>query len=100
MWAFPWSILVRRVWTGQFHGISKVRKRTMDVATLSELTTSIHADILVGALWRVAGEPAVDPVDGRCLRCEGAAKNPATVVIGQENIARFAIEADESVVSN
>jgi hypothetical protein len=70
----------------------------MDVATLSELTASIHADILVGTLWRVAGEPAVDPIDWRCFRCKGATKDSTTEVISQKDIARFAVEADERVV--
>ena len=72
----------------------------MDVAALSELTTSVHTEVLVGTLWRVSGEPAVNLINGRCLHCKGAAKNPATEVIGQEDIARLAVEANKSVVSN
>ena len=70
----------------------------MDVAALSELTTSIHADILVGTLWGVAGEPAVDPIDGRCFRCKGATKDSTTEVISQKDIASLSVEADERVV--
>jgi hypothetical protein len=70
----------------------------MDVAALSKLTTSIHADILVGTLWGVAGEPAVDPIDGRCFRCEGATKDTTTEVISQKDIASLSVEADERVV--
>jgi hypothetical protein len=72
----------------------------MDVTALSELTTSIHADILVGTLWGVACEPTVDPIDGRCFRCEGATKDSATEVIGKKDVASLAVEADECVMSS
>lgn len=99
MRAFAGSILVRRVRTGEFHGISEVCECAVDVAAFPKLPASIHADIFVGALWRVAGEPAVDPIDRRGFRGEGATEDPTTKVVGQQNIARFAVEADESVVS-
>jgi len=100
MRAFAGSILVRRVRTGEFHGISEVCECAVDVAAFPKLPASIHADIFVGALWRVAGEPAVDPINRRGFRGEGATEDPTTKVVGQQNIARFAIEADESVVSS
>ncbi len=83
MWAFAGSILVQRVRAGELHGISEVCKRPVDIAAFSKLAASIHADILVGALWIVAGKPAVDPIDRRGFRRESATKNSATEVVSQ-----------------
>jgi hypothetical protein len=63
----------------------------MDVAAFSEFTTSIHANVLIRAIWGIAGKPAVDPIDGRSLCRKSTAKDPATEVVGQQNIAGFAV---------
>ncbi len=80
--------LLRRVRAGEIHNISEVCELAVDVVAFSKLAASIHADILVGALWRVAGEPAVDPIGRRGFRCGGATENPATDVVSQSTSCR------------
>ena len=90
---------MRRVRASELHGISEICERAVDVAAFAELAASIHADILVGTLRSIAGEPAVDPIDRRGFRCEGATENTTTEVVSQQHIARLAVEADKGVVS-
>jgi hypothetical protein len=72
----------------------------VDVSTFAEFTASIHANIFVETFWSVAGEPAVDPIDRRGLRCESTTKDPPTEVVGQQDIAGFAVHANKSIVPN
>ncbi len=71
----------------------------MNISALPELSSAVHANILVGALWGVTGKPAVDPVDRWGLGCEGAAEDSPTEMVGEEDIACLAVEADKIVVS-
>jgi hypothetical protein len=71
----------------------------VNISALPEFSSAVHANILVGALWGVTGKPAVDPVDRWSLGCEAAAKDPATEMVGEKDIAGFAVETDKIVVS-
>jgi hypothetical protein len=71
----------------------------MNISALPEFSSAVHANILVGVLWGVTGKPTVDPVDRWGLGCEGAAEDSATEMVGEEDVACFAVEADKIVVS-
>jgi hypothetical protein len=76
------------------------RRGAVDVATFSEFSSAIHANVFVGALWSVAGKPVVDPINRWGLCCESLSEYPATVMVGEENITSFAVQANEVVVSS
>jgi hypothetical protein len=71
----------------------------VNISALPEFSSAVHANILVGVLWGVTGKPTVDPVDRWGLGCEGAAEDSATEMVGEEDIAGFAVETDKIVVS-
>jgi hypothetical protein len=71
----------------------------MDVPAFAKFASSVHAHVLVGALRRVARQPAVDPIDWWRFRCESSSENPATEMVGEKDVACFAVEANEVVVS-
>jgi hypothetical protein len=71
----------------------------MDISALPDFSSTVHANVRVGALWGVTGKPAVDPVDRSGLGCEGAAEDSATEMVGEEDVACFAVETDKIVVS-
>ncbi len=96
---FAWSVLVQEIRAGELHGVSKVCERSMDVPALAEFASAVHAHVLVGALRRVACQPAVDPIDWWRFRCESLSENPATEMVSEKDVAGFAVEANEVVVS-
>jgi hypothetical protein len=71
----------------------------VDVPTLAEFATSIHAHVFVGALRRIARQPTVDPIDWWRFCCESSSKNSATEMVGEKDVAGFAVEANKIVVS-
>jgi hypothetical protein len=94
-----WSVLMRGVRAGEFHGVSEVDERSMDVPTFAEFASSVHAHVFVGALRRIARQPAVDPIDWWRLRCKSSSDDPATEMVGEKDVAGFAVETDKVVVS-
>jgi hypothetical protein len=71
----------------------------VNVATFTEFSAVIHANIFVGTLGSVAGEPAVDPVDRWGLCRKGSSEYQSTEMVGEEDVAGFAIETDKIVMS-
>ena len=95
---FAWSVLMRGIRAGELHGVSKVGECLMDVPALAEFASVVHAHVLVSALRRVARQPAVDPIDWWRFRDKSSSKNPATEMVGEKDVAGFAVEANEVVV--
>jgi hypothetical protein len=82
MWAFSRTVLVGGIWACELDGVPEVGKRAMNLATLSEFTATIHANISVRTIWGVIRQPIVDPVNRRCLGCKSLAIQVATEVVG------------------
>jgi hypothetical protein len=65
--------------------------------TFTEFTTTIHAYIFVGAIGGIVSKPTVKPIDRRGFGSERASENTATVVVSDEDVACFAVEAHEII---
>ena len=77
------SILVRRIWSGEFDRVTEIYKGAVDVSAFTEFASAIHANIFVGTLRSIAGKPTIDPVNGWGLCREGSSKDSAAEVVGQ-----------------
>ena len=88
---FARTILVGGIWTGQLCLISEVGEGVENLATTAELASAVHADIFIGSGRRVTSQQLIEPIDGRGLGGEGATNQTTTEVVGDEDVAGFAV---------
>jgi hypothetical protein len=69
MWTFTWTILMRRVWSGGFDGITSLLKKGNDVGAVAKFTAKIETNIFVGMVngQAMTCKPAIKEVNRRSL---------------------------------
>ncbi len=82
---------MRGIGAGQLCLISEVGEGVENLTTTAELASAIHADKLIGTGWRVTSWPLIEPIDGRGVGGEGATNQTTTEVVGDEDVAGFAV---------
>jgi hypothetical protein len=97
MGAFTRTILVRGVRTSELDLIAEICERVPNVMTSAEFTTAIHACIFVGTGRGIISEPTIEPIDRGSLGSKCATENASTVVVGDEDVTGFTVEAHEVV---
>jgi hypothetical protein len=97
MRAFTRAILMGRIGASELDLVAKIRKSVANFVAFAEFTTTIHTDILLEAIGGIVSKPAVKPIDRGCFSGERASEDTATVVVSDEDVACFAVEAHEII---
>jgi hypothetical protein len=94
---FTGTILMRGVGCSGFDSIARLFEQVNNIRTTTKLVTKIEAHVFVRNIRRkaVLGKPMVEEIDGRGFGAETFAVQRAAVVIDDETVASFAIEALE-----
>jgi hypothetical protein len=99
MRSFARAILMGRIGASQLDSISVVGKRAVDIATLSKLSSAIHANVSIGASRRVVCEPIVDPIHGGSFGSKRPSIKSSTEMISNQNVTCLTVDADEIAVT-
>jgi hypothetical protein len=94
---FTGTVLMRGVGCSGFDSIARLFEQVNNVRTTTKLATKIEAHVFVRNIRgkAVLGKPMVEEIDGRGFGAETFAVQRAAVVIDDETVASFAIEALE-----
>ena len=71
----------------------------MHVSTPSELATTIHANIFVGAIGSVVGQPIVEPLHGRSFGGKSTTVEATAEIVCDESITGLAVDTDQTVLT-
>ena len=87
------AILGRGIGTSKVYSVVMLGEDGKNLGAVAKFAALVHDDVLVGDIRRIASEPAIEPIDGGFLGTTSRTLNLTTVVVGDGDIASFAIEA-------
>jgi hypothetical protein len=92
------TILMRRVGSSRFHMVASLLKQFHNLTTTTKVTATIHPNVLLnrGIFTTIKKEPAIEEVNRRLLGRKTLSPKTPTVMINNQNVARFTIEAGET----
>ena len=97
MGTFAGPILVGGVGTSELGLITKVGESIKDFATAPEFSTTIHPNVLSVTCGCIVGEPLIQPIHRRGFGGECATNQSATEMVGDQNVAGFAVVTDQVI---
>jgi hypothetical protein len=93
MWTFGRAVLIGSIGAGEVDGIVVLGEGSEDFGAVAKFATLVHDDVFVGDVRCIASEPAIEPFYRGLLGSASGTLDLATVVVGDGDIAGFAIEA-------
>jgi hypothetical protein len=90
---FRGAVLVGGIGTSEVDSVVVLGEDGEDFGAVAKFASLVHDNVLVGDVGSIASEPAIEPFDGRFLGATSGALDLATVVVGDSDVASFAVES-------